>query len=1511
MKMFKQRRFVFLSGAAALVLLIVLLVQLFSPNVEASDNNYPIRILEITDPTSASLGADGSELDELKQLSNVTVDTVTMKKFVSLREDWDGKYDAIYVGRGNFNKALIASNSSTNDSNRDKAHNTLAVQNDITSLKAKEIIDYYINKGLYVFFQEETFSAQAKDNALQGKLYTSFNVYRTASGQKANVLFLTDNSRNNLISVIKNRTSPYITGLTRRPQLTITNKSEIKSYLTNAAETYQQGDSLIFKIKLGNVPNISASPVKVRLYMNVDSSIPMTEDHVVASLDMNSNEGTLRYTLPETYSGPLYWKLEVTDTSTNLKAFDRDVIRFTGVRPEIKVLQVMPSGRSDSSLLNSINMNQSYLNNSNYQLSISTMNMGDFNTYIKNSSSPQRGLNGVYDMIVFGFQDMYDRVTSPMISKEAAQAVFDFANSTKQSIMLTHDTIFIDDPKDSNYWGDYFRELVGQTSRTYLGGNAVNPSSKVVPVNNGLLTQYPFNLNSAGSASYPVAQTHDQFFMLDLERADVVPWYNIKSESNKTQRDIDDSYNHFYTYSVGSITFSGTGHSKKGNINSDIRFPDWEQKLFVNTMYRAFVGANHAPKITVNAPAEGSIIPSYANEILVDFSAKDFDLNDNTLSSSIRFKTGGNYINGLGVDNISLKSGQTISRSFTNPLNKDGDLQIEIKVWDSQGAMATEIINVKVKEATASVLATRSLPASLVNNEVIRGKDVAVTYTVTPQPIPFAQANIAANVGDSQLISNISFMDNVPAGLEIKGASTPITSTGSAATGYSVSKKLDDIRYTLQSGANGVKTFVPDAGQEVTFTITVSPQKAGKYLFGTASLQYDEIHAATEGSLLGAVRDYNLVVVGLENTAQSTTISNLSIKGRVAISGNVDFRNIGGGAEINNGGTSSQDALVVGGDLYYNNNITINGNAVYGGNYYYNGNADTQSIRGKVLKGSPIDFASLRERMTSLSAKLATLNDNGSMKSEYGTVTLTGTSDAKLYVFSVPADVISSAHSLNVSVPQGSTVLVNIGNNANGTDGSKYVKMALNTNLTGVEANHILYNFPSAETVDLRNTLNGTFLAPRATVGFDNGQLTGQVIAGAASRMTTLFYSPFNGTIPLNEAPVRGSVLFSPLQLTLNAVIKVESITLPNTEILLNDKPWPITPVIGPEDATNKKLTWSSADPQTVYVDPSTGNVTGKKVSSNPVEITAAATDGSGVVGKALVTVKDRTLRIEGKDSVKPKINLALTAIYETILEDNITYRWVVNDKEGKDVSSYITATDQNATFNAPSSGAYTVTVYVSSDKVKDVFASKTIIVANPLESLTITGNGNSMPVKGSLDLTANLKPGDADGTDLEWLFVNPDDSQYAELRPVPGTNQVQMIAKGIPGKTIQVIVKDKITGITSPPYSVSITGLNGLEFSKFRHTMYVGDTFNLMDLLWTIPRTISLESIQNDLTWTSDKPNVASFANSKQGVITGNKKGSVIVTVTYSIPGLDPVTATIEVVVENRQSNLNEGDRY
>lgn len=111
--------------------------------------------------------------------------------------------------------------------------------------------------------------------------------------------------------------------------------------------------------------------------------------------------------------------------------------------------------------------------------------------------------------------------------------------------------------------------------------------TSIKKINGAQISEYPFKLNSTMS----VAETHIQWYQLNLEDPDVVPWYNLNSDNRKDSNAFDDkdSKNYFYTYSRGNLTYSGTGHSN--GYTTD------EFKLFINTIIKAERGANHAPEI--------------------------------------------------------------------------------------------------------------------------------------------------------------------------------------------------------------------------------------------------------------------------------------------------------------------------------------------------------------------------------------------------------------------------------------------------------------------------------------------------------------------------------------------------------------------------------------------------------------------------------------------------------------------------------------------------------------------------------------------------------------------------------------------------------------------------------------------------------------------------------------------------------------------------------------------------
>lgn len=131
----------------------------------------------------------------------------------------------------------------------------------------------------------------------------------------------------------------------------------------------------------------------------------------------------------------------------------------------------------------------------------------------------------------------------------------------------------------------------------YMNNYDPTLKTEVKNVNNAQITSYPFNLSDDNNRSddmllYPVgegeinvAQTHTQWFQLNLEDEDVVPWFNLSGSNINS----GDSRNFYYTYSKGNITYSGTGHSNG--------YPKSEMKLFVNTIIKADRGANFAPNV--------------------------------------------------------------------------------------------------------------------------------------------------------------------------------------------------------------------------------------------------------------------------------------------------------------------------------------------------------------------------------------------------------------------------------------------------------------------------------------------------------------------------------------------------------------------------------------------------------------------------------------------------------------------------------------------------------------------------------------------------------------------------------------------------------------------------------------------------------------------------------------------------------------------------------------------------
>ena len=389
-----------------------------------------------------------------------------------------------------------------------------------------------------------------------------------------------------------------------------------------------------------------------------------------------------------------------------------------------------------------------------YKIEVEEMTVKEFN---EKASKGQIQLNGKYDMVILGFNDNYTNEKymnsqnySGALGTAAVNLLDDFIK-TKQSVMFTHDTIHFtynrdltakfgkavgqvfETDKNGNFSGIWTAGLVSDSNLNGSSGvfttdvleahrktardnikkydpkghyQAINTypntATKVKPVNSSAITLYPFILEG-GDYSSPdkmeVAATHFQWYKLDLEDPEVVPLYNLYvSGKDKIN---DDAMNNYYTYTKGTITYSGTGHKR----DNSKRYPDFETKLFVNTAIKAYQIANHAPEVTILDPQDNSKVSRSDGDLELKFRAYDFDLGDDYLYYEVFIDTENR---GRDEDFVSLTDGAKLRMSngqqvsFTIPEEEMpgvGKFRLKVYAEDAHKAGSFAIITVEVVDS--------------------------------------------------------------------------------------------------------------------------------------------------------------------------------------------------------------------------------------------------------------------------------------------------------------------------------------------------------------------------------------------------------------------------------------------------------------------------------------------------------------------------------------------------------------------------------------------------------------------------------------------------------------------------------------------------------------------------------------------------------------------------------------------------------------------------------------------
>jgi hypothetical protein len=696
----------------------------------------PANSFKLTDNTYTgdSRTITGHEL-ALVGSSYVGIDHISMPEFVGKVDKLNGKYDVIVLGR-----SVDTSLPNTSYQFRDYVN----LENDITNRKATEIKDF-IDSGQLVYVDSRINKGDLSGSKLVNNFFAS-------SDSHSNFIKNVSVDDLKLDSIV----SDYNSNKKLKPAISVTQSPTGDTGSSNIGSIDNR--KLNFKFNIAKT-ELSSEQVTVNLYLDMNGDGLFKDSEIVQTINnltIPQDNVELYYTLTnKEFFGYLDWKIEVI-RNNNIKSYTTGSFtlkKLDGVTRVINVLQIDTDNDSNNThtssegyggvldLKNNIKFQGlvTEIQNLGYQINITRTSVTGFNNMTKNlTADSQSILNGQYNMIILGFSDCFPMRVSgdSSLSNNSLDEIMKFGK-THQGIMFTHDNLwYTGGTIYNNVSNDRYREIqkfqdyIGQSrynnlqnTNIDLQGNAithdpdkpgngtngqkegsttwsrndVNTSeSKIVyNTNKAIITNYPYALGD----TIDVRRTHGQYLQLNLEDENVVPWFDLTSNngdkgtsSNINQYDVR---NNFYIYSMGNITFSGTGE----NTRDTNEYPDSEMKLFMNTIVKAERGANHAP--TIETKNLNDVVSKYQDNF--DFQVIPYDLDNDHVDVTVKIQKA--TVDGSGNKNwedvksipyLNNKSGAVLNVDINKSdiFNDSKDykyLRVYITATDEHGAEATPI----------------------------------------------------------------------------------------------------------------------------------------------------------------------------------------------------------------------------------------------------------------------------------------------------------------------------------------------------------------------------------------------------------------------------------------------------------------------------------------------------------------------------------------------------------------------------------------------------------------------------------------------------------------------------------------------------------------------------------------------------------------------------------------------------------------------------------------------------
>ena len=505
-----------------------------------------------------------------------------------------------------------------------------------------------------------------------------------------------------------------------------------------------------------------------------------------------------------------------------------------------------------------------------FDIEVTHIFAGDYvdKTVFSNTSMSYAEYLSQYDMLVMGFTDKFELTSATAgddAKTKAALGIRQYAMSGR-SVLFTHDlsSFNVNDKGWGYYFNTYLRDIQGmdrfgvtgtlspefkyqhdekalvnsndikykfgdaqaltnanilkytnqwerysETTRYGTGIYEWNGNKETVSqVNEGQITKYPYEITNDDNPTFKVANTHAQYFQLNLDTVDefwktqksadgtsiideyptddVTVWYAMSNRSRAGLTQDNNQYNtesaakgnpyrtipndvrnNYYIYTRDNIVYTGSGHGYVDGIE--------ERKLFVNTLVAAYNAGTHAPSAQFKESCY-----SQASNITNMYLPVDTNVinDDGTLGSFVQDDSGKISINVRPKNpNIKGNSNRLYARFYRTASASDYDLKIGNSYYKSVPVTFTKMENLSGDLTQGGTITAPAVEADggsyRLNNYTTYGMAVTPTdlgLKVKPDTLTKNNVTFYVRLGIEQFDTKNSY-EILPAGESMNGLS--------------------------------------------------------------------------------------------------------------------------------------------------------------------------------------------------------------------------------------------------------------------------------------------------------------------------------------------------------------------------------------------------------------------------------------------------------------------------------------------------------------------------------------------------------------------------------------------------------------------------------------------------------------------------------------------------------------------------------------------------------------------